>query len=442
MTGHLDRSTVPRAEPLVPARTAADCVVVHPGVQHSALLAAALERNGRLLHLITGLQIGADPNRFWATMLRSDKAARALERRLVPFLPDERIIRRRWLTQAAERAVARGPLGAALYHRNLRAAGTFTQRAVRRLDQRANYLFLSDGVALEGLRAADQASRPLVKVLDVAHPFVDLATRLVEEDAAELGLSPASYDDWLLQDPGLSERMSAELQLADVVIVASEFTRSSITAQGVDPERIRVVPYGLPEQPRVRSFDTSPSDELRLVFVGALSERKGITMLLRAMRELERRHVPVTLELIGSLVPGFSFDVAGGLSTNVTHRSGLSDDEVARSVAAAHYLVLPSVCEGFGRVLIEALALGTGVVTTERSAGPDLRQRHPDAPIIVQPAAKRTELADLFEELRESVALTGLDREAASRSGRSYTLHAYGQDLSRVTNDLPLRLAT
>lgn len=412
-----------------------DCVVVHPGVQHSALLAAALDRTDRLLHLVTGLQIGADPGRFWSTMLRSEAAATALQRRLVPFLPDGRIVRRRWIRQVGDRTLAKGRFGANLYRRNLRAAAVFTKRAVERLDQRAEYLLLSEGVALEGLKVAARAPRPLVKVLDMAHPFVGLATRMVEEDAAELGLPVSSYDDGLLAGQELLDRESQELQLAGLVLVASSFTRDSIMAQGVDPARIRIVAYGLPEVPSFGSFDTSRSETLNLVFVGALSERKGVTLLLRAVRELERRSVPVKLDLIGSVVPGFSFDPGGGLGPNVTHWSGLSDTEVARRVRDAHYLVLPSVCEGFGRVLIEALAMGTGVVTTERSAGPDLEERHPEAPIVIAPAASRHQLADLIEGLRDTVAADGLDRAAAARAGRCYTLEAYGRDASRALDD-------
>lgn len=412
-----------------------DCVVIHPGVQHSALLAAGLDRADRLLQLVTGLQIGADPGPFWSTMLRSETAASALQRRLAPFLPDERIVRRRWLRQVGDRALARGRFGATLYRTNLRAAAMFTKRAVQRLDRRGDYLLLSEGVALEGLKAAAGVPRPLVKVLDVAHPFVGLATRLVEEDAEEFGLLLTSYDDWLLEGQELLDRESQELELADLVLVASSFTRDSLIIQGVDPTRIKVVTYGLPDSPSFGSFDSYPSDRLNLVFVGALSERKGVTLLLRAMRELERRSVPVKLDLIGSLVPGFSFAAGGGLGSNVTHWSGLSDNAVSGLVRDAHYLVLPSVCEGFGRVLIEALAMGTGVVTTERSAGPDLQARHPDAPIIVHPAANRGQLADLIEELRETVAADGLDRVAAARAGRCYTLDAYGREVSRVLDD-------
>jgi glycosyltransferase involved in cell wall biosynthesis len=53
-------------------------------------------------------------------------------------------------------------------------------------------------------------------------------------------------------------------------------------------------------------------------------------------------------------------------------RPNVSAEELRRQYRAADVFVLPSLAEGFGHVLLEALACGTPVITTTRSAGPDL----------------------------------------------------------------------
>lgn len=397
-------------------------------MQNSALLAGALHKSGRLLRLVTRLQIGRGAGFPWSQVAARPWTASLTGRRVTDLVPDERIRRIGPAGELARRTARRG----APYRRfQVRLAATgrerFSRVAAREVDPGTRYVISTDmaaGITFEALRAR---GAPATRVLDVAHPFPRLARQLVVEDVAAHGFPLAAYDGFV-DEPGSLEPALRELELAEQVLVASTFSAASITAEGVPRNRVQVIPYGVPPTAPPIGSD-GPASTLRLVFVGALSERKGVTLLLRAMHELERRKVPAELSLIGSPVAGFDLRSAR-LPASTVHRQGVTRAVLMSAMAAAHLLVLPSICEGFGLVLIEALTAGTGIITTERSAAPDIAAAHPDAPITITPAARRGELADVFEQRATEIAVDGIDRHAARRAGDWYSLERYGASLS------------
>lgn len=117
----------------------------------------------------------------------------------------------------------------------------------------------------------------------------------------------------------------------------------------------------------VAAFD---SRKRHLVYVGRLEEQqKSISTLLEAMQFMDRSDV--VLHIVGN-------GPDGGFYQAWVEEQGMSDqvlfhgwqDDPGSFIAASDVLVLPSRYEGFGRVLVEALALGVNVVSTDCSYGP------------------------------------------------------------------------
>jgi glycosyltransferase involved in cell wall biosynthesis len=89
------------------------------------------------------------------------------------------------------------------------------------------------------------------------------------------------------------------------------------------------------------------------------------------------------------------------LPSNTAYVGAPSKDGVARLFAESDVLVLPSMCEGFGRTLLEALAAGLAVITTERSGGPDILEAAPSAPLTIISADRRDTLAEVLADHAE-----------------------------------------
>lgn len=407
----------------------ADCEVHHPGVQHSALTAAALDRVGRLAKLVTRLQLGSDPTPPWSWLLRTGSGQRALARRTHEFLPDDRIERVCGGYEVLLKALNRTISSQAISSRARAVVDErFQRKSIAGLCPTTRFLVCTEGAAGAPFQLLAERNDTVRRVLDVAHPHGATALARMRADMDANGFGRESYDDQVGEDRARMAVLDREIAFANVVLVASSFTARSLTDAGTPPAKIHVVPYGLPSNSR-RALDSSDrTDELSLVFVGALSERKGVSMLLRTMTELYRQRAPIALTIIG----GRAANVDLRIPANTRHVRAHSREQLEGIVARAHYLVLPSICEGFGRVLIEALSLGTGIITTEASAGPDLVFEHPDAPIKIIPVSERAALGEVLLRTLDELNTIGLDRVAAAAAGRSYTLEAYGQRLNDV----------
>lgn len=365
-----------------------DVVVVHPGVQHSGDLAASLDRVGRLAFLATRLQVGGEARWPWSV---SSLRAR-IPRRIVADLGDARIQRIGPLDEMFLRSI--GPRLPQARFRQLDRASMhrFIRRAVARLDPEVRVVIGTDTASLELFRCLADQRPDIARVLDVSHPLDVAVQPLIREDAARWGLDPAAYDDF---HPGPAKDQRAEIESADVVLVASRFSESTFHSLELPEGRIHRVPYAVPSTSATR-LARATSQPLRLLALGAMSERKGMSLLIRAMRQLQAQSISVQLVIAGRESGGYR--LPRQLPANTRYVGSPTREGVANLYAESDVLVLPSMCEGFGRTLLEALAAGMSVITTERSGGPDILERVPTAPVRIVPTDGRDTLANIIVE--------------------------------------------
>jgi glycosyltransferase involved in cell wall biosynthesis len=223
-------------------------------------------------------------------------------------------------------------------------------------------VYAYDDAALESFRVAK--SRGMKCIYE--HPIVywRKVRELQREEAAlhpEWAATLVSLRD---SDEKLAHK-DEELALADVVITSSTFARDSLArAPGLKAD-VHVVFYAAPP---VRNRVTAEGgSKLRVIFVGALSQAKGLGYLLKAAARLERQ---IELTLIGHRVSAKIPEPA----VLDRHRwiQSLPHDELLEEISRHDVFVFPSLHEGFGLVIPEAMAQGLVVITTPHTAGPDL----------------------------------------------------------------------
>ncbi|MFN8625553.1 MAG: glycosyltransferase family 4 protein [Candidatus Binatia bacterium] len=191
-----------------------------------------------------------------------------------------------------------------------------------------------------------------------------------ERTQAELA---RKYADWLPAG-GLPssryvrpEQKRREMELADLVLVPSTFVESTIRAFHPNKQLARA-PYGVDLafwHPAPRSHG---SGRLRFIYVGQASIRKGIPLLLEAWEQAAVRDAE--LELVGTWQLAERKRVT--LPHGVTHRPACSPAALRERYRAADVFVFPSFFEGFGLVLLEAMACGLPAIASEATAGPDI----------------------------------------------------------------------
>jgi glycosyltransferase involved in cell wall biosynthesis len=163
----------------------------------------------------------------------------------------------------------------------------------------------------------------------------------------------------------------------DELWVPSEYVRAMYAADGVDPERVVVVPNGVDLDvfhPRTAAADARQRSGLRFLFVGGLILRKGPDVLLQAFRRAfaDREDVTLVIKDFGadSLYAGgnrepFREHIASGRLPNIEfHDQDLTTEELAVLYRSCDVLVHPYRGEGFGMPVLEAMASGLPVVAT------------------------------------------------------------------------------
>ena len=285
-------------------------------------------------------------------------------------------------------------------------------------------VYAYDSGALESFRAAKARQFKCI----YEHPIVYWReARRYQQEEAEL------HPEWkptlgaILDSEEKQARKDAELALADVVIVPSTFSKNSLNHAPGLKASVQVVPYGLPTVSR--THDESSSDKLRVLFVGALSQAKGLKYLLEAAAKLERQ---INLTLVGKRVS--SLIPTQAMLDKHRWIPSLAYDELLREMSRHDVLVLPSLHEGFGLVLGEAMAQGLVVIATAHSAAPDLIDDGVDGFII--PVRSADAIVEKLELLLRDPARLREMKQAARRKAQAHSWETYRRALVRLAREV------
>ncbi|MDR3744661.1 MAG: glycosyltransferase family 4 protein [Acidobacteriaceae bacterium] len=180
--------------------------------------------------------------------------------------------------------------------------------------------------------------------------------QVVAEEYRRWGVPLVTPADHILR------REEAIYSLADAITVPSNVARRSFLAMGVAPEKVHVIPYGV-RLDKFKLIEPPAADRFDVLFAGQISLRKGIPYLLQAFHRL--RHPHKSLTLVGGVQDELRPLLAKLPTEDVTFTGSLPQPELARRMSCSHVLVLPSVEEGFGMVMAQAMATGCPVIASD-----------------------------------------------------------------------------
>jgi glycosyltransferase involved in cell wall biosynthesis len=240
----------------------------------------------------------------------------------------------------------------------------------------------------------------------------------------ELDFNPAwaSTLTGFKDSPEKLARKDQELALANVIFVASSFTKKTLENYSGKLPEIKVIPYGFPNVTYDKTYLPLVDRKLKILFVGGLSQRKGLSYLFEAIEGLEEQ---VSLTVVGKKVVDDCSSLNEALIKH-TWIPSLPHNKILEYMQNHDVLVFPSLFEGFGLVITEAMSQGTPVITTDRTAGPDLITRGVDGWLI--DTGSTQDIKKVFAEILEKPELLKKYGQAAQNKARTRPWSVYGDE--------------
>ncbi len=166
-----------------------------------------------------------------------------------------------------------------------------------------------------------------------------------------------------------NKRRDEELACADYVICNSVFTKRTLLKAGIADEKIIVIPYGFPDVVKTAMPIKNNPEKLVFLYAGNLSLRKGIHILINAWKTLPNANNH-ELWLIGSKqLPGFVFE---NMPHSIKIKENMPHQDLLNLMRQADAFILPTLADGFGMVISEAMAIGLPVICTQNSGGTEI----------------------------------------------------------------------
>jgi len=261
--------------------------------------------------------------------------------------------------------------------------------------------------------------------LDVAAPVV---SHLLEATWADPELRPLFEPAFLETYEGPSE--SAARAAAAVMTISESSKAQIVSAYGILPSVVHVAHPGVdhrtyrPDAGSAADLIASAGGDAErpyVLFVSVVHPRKNLASLREAMAGLAAQGYPHALVLVAG--PAADRADSGELSraavrpipgsaAPVVNLAGIDDADVARLMAGASAFCLPSLMEGFGMPVAEAMACGAPVVVSNRGALPEVVA---DAGVVVAPDAESV-LAGLLRVLSDDADRDELRRRGVRRA--------------------------
>ena len=295
----------------------------------------------------------------------------------------------------------------------------------RKYMRSADVLLVRSGAGQSGaILKARKNGLAIVTDHSIAHPA--FMHQVLREEFARFGL-PAGYDP----EADLWKLVLRDCADADLLLVNSDFVKKTFVEQGYPAHKVRVAYLGVREDFFCLKTDYAIDGPLRILFTGNFDLRKGVRLLLEAVRRCRMSGLDVRLELMGNLDNGAAC-LQPGDETFFTHTPFAPLAQVAAAFARADLFVFPTFAEGSSRSGMEAAAAGLPIITTENCGLP---LQHGSSAIYVP--------VNDSEALAEAIALVAGDSALRESMGRNamktvtenYTWERYGQKVAGYLNE-------
>jgi glycosyltransferase involved in cell wall biosynthesis len=224
---------------------------------------------------------------------------------------------------------------------------------------------------------------------------------------------------------------------ADVILVNSYLVRDSLQKNGMAGKNIQVAYLGISDKfiGKKKDWNLVEAEKLKIVFTGTFSLRKGIKDIFKALKILEERGIAYELHVFGAIdVPIELQSIVATL--NIKPHGFIPQEDLISHLVDSDLYLFPTLAEGSANSLLEAMAIGLPVITTNFSGGPI---EHKENGLLVN-IHSPDEIATAILLLKEDKGLrTKLGENASKEISETCTWENCTSILNKVYQDAILK---
>lgn len=397
-------------------------LLAHPGTQYSFQLAKQLNRIGCLFQFWTGLALAKEAW-YFRVLQRSlpQGLYKKISNRIIEDIPASKLRLTPFLELTALAQLKQGKSSESVLHaRNTAFQRSISERSIR---QSSVVIGFDTSAWIIGGRARN-ANKVFLLDQSIAHPTTKeyVYQKVIDR-------FPQWQDSLEMRAQTVLDCERQEHSLAEKIVVASTFTKQTLVEQGIKCSKVVINPYGV-DLGRFRpGYSRSLDRSIRFLFLGAVNARKGIPLLIEAWQSLELRDAE--LWIVGPIKPGIRSLIPNLPGLKIL--GSCPHEELPALLQQCDVLVFPSYFEGFGLVILEALASGLPVITTEATAGPDLITNGKEG-FLIQSGDLDGLCAAMCFIMNNVEKLPEMSRSARHRA-EQYSWDAYGDRWQQILQD-------
>ena len=392
-------------------------LVVQKGAREHFLAARALSRSGALAGLVTDLKTPRSLRlRRWLGNIPSTSIKRWLASK-IEGVPEEKVITMGWAVVPIRAIPAVAAKFGKRYDGYVASDRLFARTVAKLKLPEHDAVFAYSYAAKEVLESARR--RGIFTILDQIDPGP------VEEDlvAREMARWPGYVRTRQRVPEQYWNRLRAEWKLADLILVNSRWSKEALLTQGVEPDKIEVLPLAYEVNPPIPppAFRPSAPGPLIVLWLGQVCIRKGIQYLVEAARIL--RGMNVRFIVAGPIE--IARNAINAAPDNIEWAGPVVRDDVSRLYQRASLFVLPTISDGFAITQLEAMAHGVPVIATTHCGEVVMD----GLTGYLTPACNGQALAAAIQRFIDDRDLSGKMREACLQRAKEFNMDVYANRL-------------
>ena len=261
-----------------------------------------------------------------------------------------------------------------------------------------------------------------LKILERGSTHIDFQTNIMKEEYLINNLTPNLPSKYIID----KEKM--EYQLADHIMVPTEFARQTFLTRGFAEKKIIKIPYGVD----LKEFQKKKSNKekgllFRIIYTGTLSIRKGVLYLLKSFEELNLKNSQ--LLMIGNIDSEIKLKINKYRSNKkIVFKKSISQSKLSEQYSSSNVFITCSIEEGLSMVQLQAMSCGLPIICTPNSGGDEIIDNGIDGFILPIRDIKELKKKILYLYNNQSICFE-MGIRAQKKIKDSFSWETYGKNV-------------